>query len=85
MNVCFVIALTNLLIRNRRSMICFSEVCALLFDPKYNACDHDWFKTTRAAKPWTFGVACHGLFLSALKQICPLTAADTEEALRDQG
>ena len=62
----------------------FSEVCALLFDPKYNASDHDWFKITRAAKPWTFGVACHGFILSALKQICPLTAADTEEALRDQ-
>ena len=62
----------------------FSEVCALLFEPMYNASDHDRFETTRAAKPWTFGVACHGFILSALKQICPLTAADTEEALRDQ-
>ena len=62
----------------------FSEVCALLFDPKYNASYHDCFKTTRAAKSWMFGVACHGFILSALKQICPLTAADIEEALRDQ-
>ena len=62
----------------------FSEVCALIFDPKYISSDHDWFKTTRAAKPWTFGIACHGFILSALRQICPLTAEDTEEALRDR-
>ena len=62
----------------------YFEVCSLIFDLKYSASEHDWFNTTKSARPWAFAIFCHGFIVSALKLICLTSSADTKEALRDR-
>ena len=62
----------------------------MALDSKSQASDHDWFKTIHSGKVWAWGAGCHDCFATALKRICPISAADSDLALQadendDQG
>ena len=61
----------------------FQEVVSLIIDGRNVASDHDWFKTVHAAKAFTFGLGAHMFFGRALRQVCPLSEADTDAALAE--
>ena len=57
------------------------EFLAILYDQESR--EDRWFQMISAIKPYAFGARCHGFLLAALRFMCPLTAEDTAEALRD--
>ena len=57
------------------------EFLATLYDQESR--EDRWFQMISAIKPYAFGARCHGFLLAALRFMCPLTAEDTAEALRD--
>ena len=57
------------------------EFLAILYDQESR--EDRWFQMISAIKPYAFGARCHGFLLAALRLMCPLTAEDTAEALRD--
>ena len=59
----------------------FMEFLAILYDQESR--EDRWFQMISAIKPYAFGARCHGFLLAALRLMCPLTAEDTAEALRD--
>jgi hypothetical protein len=58
----------------------FMELAALIFEQESR--EDRWFQLLAAAKPYAAGVMCHNFLGRALRLMCPLTAEDTEEALR---
>ena len=56
---------------------------SLTIDGRNVASDHDRFKTVHAAKAFTFGLGAHICLGRALRQVCPLSEADTDAALAE--
>ena len=55
----------------------------LIIDGQNVASEHDWFKTVRAGKAFSFGIGCHRFLSRGVRHVCPLSAEDTDAALAE--